>query len=99
MANMFRKFSSKNFYEVLSISRSADSAEVKHAYYKLAKLYHPDQDPLNSELFKAISEAYEVLKDEQRRYDYDLQQGLLNAIDIDRMEELEKHFGSKYGKV
>jgi DnaJ-class molecular chaperone len=94
---MLRRFSSKNFYEALGISRTADSAAVKAAYYKLAKKHHPDQDPHSTELFKAASEAYEVLKDEQRRYDYDLQQGFLNALDIDRMEDLEKRFGSKYG--
>mmetsp|Transcript_7095 Transcript_7095/g.12979 ORF Transcript_7095/g.12979 Transcript_7095/m.12979 type:complete len:147 (-) Transcript_7095:188-628(-) len=96
---MLRRFSVKTFYEVLGIQRSADAGQVKSAYYQLAKKYHPDQDPGNAELFKAISEAYETLKDDQKRYDYDLQQGFLNAIDIDRMEDLEKRFGSKYGKI
>lgn len=64
----------KDFYDVLGVSKSASDAEIKKAYRKLAKQYHPDANPDNQEAeakFKEISEAYEVLGDEQKRKTYD----------------------------
>lgn len=66
--------SKKDYYEVLGVAKSASSAELKKAYYKLAKQYHPDSNPTdkNAEIkFKEINEAYDVLKDEQKRAGYD----------------------------
>lgn len=66
--------SKRDYYEVLEVSRSADAAEVKKAYLKLAKKYHPDQNAGNPEAekkFKEISEAYDVLKDDQKKAAYD----------------------------
>ncbi|KAF8818116.1 molecular chaperone DnaJ [Rickettsia endosymbiont of Cardiosporidium cionae] len=65
---------SQDYYSVLGVSRSASGAEIKKAYLKLAKKYHPDQNSGSSEFeqkFKSISEAYDVLKDEQKRAAYD----------------------------
>jgi curved DNA-binding protein CbpA len=62
-----------NYYEILSISRNASQSEVKKAYYKLAKQYHPDRnpgDPTAEKKFQNISEAYEVLGDEDKRLNY-----------------------------
>ncbi len=64
----------KDFYDVLGISKGASDAEIKKAYRKLAKQYHPDANPDNKEAearFKEISEAYEVLGDEDKRRTYD----------------------------
>lgn len=64
----------RDYYEVLEVPRSADGAEIKKAYLKLAKKYHPDTNagaPSAEIKFKEISEAYEVLKDEQKRAAYD----------------------------
>jgi|GEM_PF-1307920 len=64
----------KNYYEVLGISPSASTKEIKKAYRKLALKYHPDRNPNNKkaeEIFKMISEAYSVLVDEERRKAYD----------------------------
>lgn len=64
----------KDYYDVLGVSRDADQKEIKKAYRKLAKKYHPDMnkdDPEASEKFKEISEAYEVLSDEDKRARYD----------------------------
>ena len=64
---------SLNFYEMLGVSKGASSDEIKKAYRKLAKKYHPDRNdsPEASEHFKKITEAYEVLGDPQKRQEYD----------------------------
>lgn len=64
----------KDFYEVLGISEKASAAEVKKAYRKLAKKYHPDanpDDPSAADRFKEIGEAYSVLSDPEKRKKYD----------------------------
>ncbi len=65
---------SKDFYDVLGVSKSASADEIKKAYRKLAMKYHPDQNKDNPDAekkFKEVSEAYDVLKDEQKRAAYD----------------------------
>lgn len=64
----------RDYYEVLGINRSADEKEIKHAYRKLAKQYHPDTNQGNTqaaEKFKEVNEAYDVLGDEKKRKLYD----------------------------
>ncbi|MBN2008649.1 molecular chaperone DnaJ [candidate division KSB1 bacterium] len=64
----------RDYYEVLGISRDANDNEIKKAYRKLAMEFHPDRNPGNKEAeekFKEASEAYEVLKDAQKRQRYD----------------------------
>ena len=63
-----------DFYETLGVSRSADEKELKSAFRKLAMKYHPDRNPGDQEAeikFKEIGEAYEFLKDPQKRAAYD----------------------------
>ncbi|MCB1652082.1 MAG: molecular chaperone DnaJ [Alphaproteobacteria bacterium] len=65
---------SKDFYKTLGVEKSASADELKKAYRKLAMKYHPDQNKDNPEAeakFKEINEAYDVLKDEQKRAAYD----------------------------
>ena len=59
-----------DYYSVLGINRNADQSEIKKAYRKLAKKYHPDKNG-DEEKFKEITEAYETLGDEKRRQQYD----------------------------
>lgn len=64
----------KDYYEVLGIDRTATQAQIKSAYRKLAKKYHPDVNPGNEEAkkkFEEIGEAYSVLSDPQKRKQYD----------------------------
>ena len=64
----------QDFYEILGVDRKASAEDIKKSYRKLAMKYHPDQNKDNKEAeakFKEISEAYDVLKDEQKRAAYD----------------------------
>ncbi len=65
----------RDYYEVLGVSKSATDDELKRAYRKLAKKYHPDANPDNKEeaekKFKEVNEAYEILSDKQKRQMYD----------------------------
>ncbi|EGY79525.1 molecular chaperone DnaJ [Peptoniphilus indolicus] len=65
----------RDFYEILEVGRRASQDEIKRAYKKLAKKYHPDLNPGNEEAeikFKEINLAYEVLSDENKRQNYDM---------------------------
>ncbi len=64
----------RDFYDVLGVKKGATGEEIKSAYRKLAKQYHPDVNPGNKDAegkFREVSEAYEVLSDDQRRARYD----------------------------
>lgn len=64
----------KDYYSILQISKSADLQKIKQAYRKLAVQYHPDKskDPSTAVKFIEITEAYEVLKDVNKRTQYDV---------------------------
>ena len=65
----------RDYYEVLGVTKSATGDEIKKAYRKLAKKYHPDLNPDDKEgaeaKFKEATEAYEVLSDAEKKQRYD----------------------------
>ena len=70
----------KNYYQILGVGEQADESEIKKAFRKLAKKYHPDTTPGNQEVaekFQKINEAYSVLGDagKRQRYDIDRKKG------------------------
>ena len=66
--------SKRDYYEILGVTKNSSADEIKKAYRKLAMQYHPDRNPGNKEAeskFKEATEAYEVLKDDQKKAAYD----------------------------
>lgn len=77
----------KNYYQLLNISTQASQIDIREAYRKLARQYHPDmcQDAEAEDRMKEINEAYAVLKDEQRRNEFH------DALDFDDLLILEQY--------
>ena len=64
----------RDFYEILGVSKSANEAEIKKAYRKMAIKYHPDKNPgdkVAEDKFKEAAEAYEILSNSEKRSSYD----------------------------
>lgn len=94
----------RDYYEVLEISKSANSDEIKKAYRKLAIKYHPDKNPDNpvaEEKFKEAAEAYEVLSNPEKkaRYDQYGHQGLGGGFGGGgmNMDDIFSQFGDIFG--
>ncbi len=97
----------RDYYEVLGIPRNAEEGEIKRAYRRLAKKYHPDMNKDNkeqaAEKFKEASEAYEVLMDREKRTAYDrfghagvegsFGKGGFGASDFTRFDDIRDIFG------
>ena len=85
----------KNYYEVLGVAECATESEIKSAYRKLAKQYHPDTHPGNMECekkFREINEAYDTLSDSAKRKQYDEEHigNGVNNSSKDKKEEFRK---------
>ncbi len=96
---------SRDYYEVLGVARSATPDEIKKSFRKLALQFHPDRnkdDPTAEEKFKEAAEAYEVLSDADKRKIYDqyghagVRQGG-HARGFSNFEEIFQHFGDIFG--
>lgn len=92
----------QDLYAVLGVARDADEDTLRKAYRKLARRFHPDVNPGDApaeERFKAISEAYGVLSDEQRRAAYDEfgEVSLEAGFDVEKAREAREAFGARFG--
>lgn len=69
----------KNFYSILGVTPDSTDAEIKSAYKKLARKFHPDVNPEGTEMFKDICQAYETLCDSKKRLQYDTINGFFKS--------------------
>lgn len=94
--------SKRDYYEVLSVSRSSSPDDIKKAYRRLALQYHPDKNPGDKtaeERFKEAAEAYEILSDPEKRQRYDQfghagVQGAAQGGGFSNVDDIFEHFGS-----
>jgi curved DNA-binding protein CbpA len=61
---------SKDYYQILEVTKDTGDSDIKKAYYRLAKSYHPDSNPGKEAKFKEINEAYSVLSDAKLKKQY-----------------------------
>jgi curved DNA-binding protein CbpA len=75
LTNIGNKFFSKikTHYQILEVSSSASTLEIKHAFKKKAKQCHPDQFPDRETIFREVNDAYQILSDPESRKQYDIQ--------------------------
>ncbi len=80
-----------DYYQILQVKPTATNAEIKAAYRKLAKLFHPDKNPGAEEKFRIIKEAYETLSDEVSRNRYDVKRNYdITVSQIKKTEPAKK---------
>ena len=91
----------KDYYSILEIDKNADKNTIKNSYKKLALKYHPDKNTDNKEQseekFKEISEAYEILSDDQKKNNYDNGQNIIiqNHNPFDIFENIFRNHNTK----
>ncbi|HAF06878.1 MAG: Heat shock protein DnaJ domain protein [candidate division TA06 bacterium 32_111] len=97
----------KNYYEILNVSENASKAEIKKAYFALAKKYHPDklaqEGNKDDNIFADIAEAYDVLSDDKKREEYDEKlKKFKEGVDLEEKkndERLENYFTKAKRKI
>lgn len=92
----------RDYYEILSVSKTASSEEIKTSYRKLAMKHHPDKNPgdkVSEEKFKELAEAYEILSDQNKRQRYDQfgHQGVNGQGGFQDINDIFSHFGDIFG--
>lgn len=77
----------KNYYSILGVSPDSSNAEIKTAYRRLARKYHPDVNPNGAQQFKDISEAYATLSDAKKRLQYDTINGFFKSTKTEEPQQ------------
>src|SRR5688572_21988484 len=98
---------SRDYYEILGVSRDADADTIKKAYRKLAMQFHPDKNPGNQEAeerFKEAAEAYNVLSDGDKKARYDRYGhaglgGMGGGGGFHNVEDIFQNFGDIFGDI
>lgn len=89
----------KNYYSILGVTPDSSDAEIKSAYRKLARKYHPDVNPYGTARFKDITEAYETLSDAKKRIQYDTVNGFFKSSPKqEKQHTSSEKAGSEYKK-
>jgi curved DNA-binding protein len=90
----------KDYYETLGVARDASEADIKKAYRKLARKYHPDvsKEKNAEERFKQVAEAYETLRDKDKRRAYDQLGRYRSGQDFRPPPDWERQFGDIFGR-
>ncbi len=88
----------KDYYSILGVERSDSEADIKKAYRKLARKYHPDvsKDPKGEEKFKEVAEAYQTLSDAEKRAAYDRLGSHRSGEDFQPSPDWGRDFGGKF---
>ncbi len=88
----------KDYYSILGVERAASEGDIKKAYRKLARKYHPDvsKDPQGEEKFKDVAEAYQTLKDTEKRAAYDRLGQHQSGEDFEPSRDWGKEFNTQF---
>lgn len=97
----------KDFYAILGVARSASLKEIRHAFRKLAQNMHPDRNdsPDAKTQFQALGEAYQTLKSEEKRKEYDARiiaeycESLTGSFTAKDKKEKKKTFKSEFQRI
>jgi curved DNA-binding protein len=89
----------KDYYKILGLARNASEDEIKKAYRTLARKYHPDvsKDPKSEEQFKDVAEAYQTLKDSEKRAAYDRLGSHQTGESFEPSPDWQKDFAAQFG--
>lgn len=89
----------KNYYSILGVTPDSSEAEIKSAYRRLARKFHPDVNPSGASRFKDITEAYEILSDAKKRLQYDTINGFFKSTSkSEKQHTSSKQAQSEYEK-
>ena len=91
----------KDFYSILGVNEKASQEEIKKAYRKLSKQFHPDVNPEGADRFKEIAEAYDTIGTESKRQEYDNKKnnpfgGMFNGSGGGGMDDLFSMFNGGF---
>ncbi len=89
----------KNYYSILGVTPDSCDADIKAAYRKLARKFHPDVNPCGAERFKDICEAYETLSDTKKRFQYDTINGFFKSSPKQEQKTSYKKAEQEYKKT